>query len=179
MMRGCGALVALIVLLLGAGAGGAVATQTGGPAPDDRPGSGVVGAAMMRPVAGAVVSQLYGCTSFAAEPVDAACAGGHFHSGVDLAAALGTPVVAALDGSAHVVRSALGLGLHVIIDHGGGVTTVYGHLSTVLVADGDPVVAGDRLGDLGSTGNSTGPHLHFEVRRDGVPEDPFLDVALP
>ncbi|HEY6378596.1 MAG TPA: M23 family metallopeptidase [Candidatus Dormibacteraeota bacterium] len=178
-MRACGALVALIVLLLGAGAGGVVATQTGGPALRDGPGSGAAGPAMTRPVAGAVLSQLYGCTSFAAEPVDAACAGGHFHSGIDLAAALGTPVVAALDGSAHVVRAVLGLGLHVVIDHGSGVTTVYGHLSTVLVADGDPVVAGDRIGDLGSTGNSTGPHLHFEVRRGGVPEDPLMDVALP
>jgi murein DD-endopeptidase MepM/ murein hydrolase activator NlpD len=134
---------------------------------------------MTRPVAGAVISQLYGCTAFAAEPVDAACPGGHFHSGVDLAAATGTPVLAALRGNAHVVRSALGYGLHVILDHGEGLTTLYGHLSTVLVAEGDSVITGDRIGDVGSTGNSTGPHLHFEVRRNGVPENPSLDVALP
>jgi murein DD-endopeptidase MepM/ murein hydrolase activator NlpD len=78
-----------------------------------------------------------------------------------------------------VVRSAYGFGLHVILNHGGGLTTLYGHLSTVLVAEGDTVIAGDRIGDVGSTGNSTGPHLHFEVRRNGVPENPLLDVALP
>lgn len=179
MTRGCGCLAAFIVVLLGMGAGG-VAAMPGDRTVQPAGSSGASpGWHMARPVPGAVVSQAYGCTAFSAEPVDTACAGGHFHSGIDLASALGTPVYAALAGSAHVVRSAFGLGLHVVLDHGAGLTTVYGHLSTVLVTEGDTVAAGERIGDVGSTGNSTGPHLHFEVRRNGVPGDPLLDVALP
>lgn len=132
-----------------------------------------------RPVDGAFVSQPFGCTPYAMEPVDRACPSGHTHTGIDLAVAAGTPVHAALDGIAHVVVSATGFGLHVILDHGDGLTTLYGHLESVLVMDGDVVSAGDVIGLAGSTGNSTGPHLHFEVRRDGIAEDPTLDVALP
>jgi len=132
-----------------------------------------------RPVDGAFVSQPFGCTPYAMEPVDHACPSGHTHTGIDLAVASGTPVHATLDGVAHVVVSATGFGLHVILDHGEGLTTLYGHLESVLVMDGDVVNAGDVIGLVGSTGNSTGPHLHFEVRRDGIAEDPTLDVALP
>ena len=135
--------------------------------------------APVRPVSGAVVSQPFGCTAFAAEPVDHACPQGHFHSGIDLAVPAGTPVLASLDGVAHVVVSETGYGLHVVVDDGGGLSTLYAHLATVLVAEGEAVSAGEELGTVGSTGNSTGPHLHFEVRRDGVPEDPLLDLALP
>jgi hypothetical protein len=132
-----------------------------------------------RPVEGAVVSQPFGCTPYTMEPVDRACPSGHIHTGIDLAAPAGTPVHAALDGTAHVVVSATGFGLHVVIDSGDGLTTLYGHLSSVAMHDGDEVAAGDAIGAVGSTGNSTGPHLHFEVRRDGIPENPTLDVALP
>jgi murein DD-endopeptidase MepM/ murein hydrolase activator NlpD len=132
-----------------------------------------------RPVDGAWVSQPFGCTAYSIEPLDRACPGGHIHTGIDLAAPRGTPVHAALDGVAHVVVSATGYGLHVIVDHGDGLTTMYGHLDSVTVEDGDEVSAGDVIGLVGSTGNSTGPHVHFEVRRDGIPEDPTLDVALP
>jgi murein DD-endopeptidase MepM/ murein hydrolase activator NlpD len=134
---------------------------------------------MQRPVVGAVVSQGFGCTGFAAEPVDTACPGGHFHSGIDLAAPLGTPVLAALPGRVHVVRTIGGYGLRVELTHAGGLLTLYGHLSGVDVVDGDVVAAGDRIGEVGSSGNSTGPHLHFEVRRTGIAEDPRIDVALP
>jgi len=75
--------------------------------------------------------------------------------------------------------SAGGYGLHVIIDDGGGLSTLYGHLDSVAVTAGDDVLAGEVIGTLGSTGNSTGPHLHFEVRRDGIAEDPREDIALP
>ena len=142
-------------------------------------GSAAAAGGWTRPVDGAFVSQPFGCTSYAMEPVDRACPSGHTHTGIDLAVAAGTPVHAALDGVAHVVVSATGYGLHVVLDHGDGLTTLYGHLESVSVRDGDEVAAGDVIGLVGSTGNSTGPHLHFEVRRDGIPEDPALDVALP
>lgn len=132
-----------------------------------------------RPVDHAWVSQPFGCTTYAIEPVDRSCPGGHIHTGVDLAAPAGTPVHAVLDGIARVVVSATGYGLHVVLDHGDGLTTLYAHLSSITVHDGDDVAAGDVIGLVGSSGNSTGPHLHFEVRRDGIAEDPTLDVALP
>ena len=132
-----------------------------------------------KPLDGAVISQAFGCTPYSVEPADRSCPSGHIHTGIDLAAPLGIPVHAALDGVARVITSATGFGLHVVLDDGDGLTTLYGHLSTVAVHDGDEVMAGDVIGEVGSTGNSTGPHLHFEVRRDGIAEDPTLDVALP
>jgi murein DD-endopeptidase MepM/ murein hydrolase activator NlpD len=135
--------------------------------------------AWTKPVAGARISQPFGCTSASFEPVDRACAGGHWHSGVDLAVARGAPVLAALGGVARVQWAASGYGLHVLIDHGGGLLTLYAHLEFASVASGSMVAAGDVVGAVGSSGNSTGPHLHFEVRRDGVAEDPLLDVSLP
>ncbi|MBV9101636.1 MAG: M23 family metallopeptidase [Candidatus Dormibacteraeota bacterium] len=133
----------------------------------------------VRPVDGARITQAFGCTSFALEPADVHCPGGHRHSGVDLAAAMGTPVRATLGGVAQVVVDATGFGLHVIIDHGGGLSSLYGHLSSVAVSSGDVVAAGQVIGAVGSSGNSTGPHLHFEIRRDGIPEDPLTDLRLP
>ncbi|HXA28813.1 MAG TPA: M23 family metallopeptidase [Candidatus Angelobacter sp.] len=135
--------------------------------------------AWTRPVDGAVVTQPFGCSQYTMEPVDHSCASGHMHTGIDLGAPLGTPVHAALDGVARVVTSATGYGLHVVLDSGDGLTTLYAHLDSATVHDGDEVAAGDVIGQVGSTGNSTGPHLHFEVRRDGIAEDPALDVALP
>lgn len=61
-----------------------------------------------------------------------------------------------------------------IIDHGNGITTLYGHMSTILVQQGDTVRQGDQIGRVGSTGNSTGPHLHFEVLIDGTPVNAML-----
>jgi murein DD-endopeptidase MepM/ murein hydrolase activator NlpD len=136
-------------------------------------------AGWVKPVDGARVSQPFGCTSAPFEPVDRACAGGHWHSGVDLAAPRGAPVRASLDGVASVFRSATGYGLHVVIDHGGGLVTLYAHLESAVVTDGSALEAGDVVGAVGSSGNSTGPHLHFEVRRDGIAEDPLLDLRLP
>jgi murein DD-endopeptidase MepM/ murein hydrolase activator NlpD len=135
--------------------------------------------AWVKPLARYAVTQGFGCTSVRIEPVDRSCGGGHWHSGIDLAAARGTPVVAAVAGVAAVFVSATGYGLHIVIDSGGGLTTLYGHLAAVTVSTGEYVVAGERIGAVGSTGNSTGPHLHFEVRRDGIAEDPRQDVVLP
>jgi murein DD-endopeptidase MepM/ murein hydrolase activator NlpD len=137
------------------------------------------GVAFHKPVAHAWISLGFGCTSFSFEPVDLACPGGHWHSGIDLAAARGTPVVATLPGLATVVLSATGYGLHVIINHGGGLSSLYGHLDSVVITSGEYVLAGQVIGAVGSSGNATGPHLHFEIRRDGIAEDPRQDLALP
>jgi murein DD-endopeptidase MepM/ murein hydrolase activator NlpD len=142
-------------------------------------GSASTGVAFVKPLAHSWISQGFGCTSFSFEPVDLACPGHHWHSGIDLAAARGTPVMATLPGIATVVISATGYGLHVIIDHGGGLSSLYGHLNTVTVTTGDYVEAGEVIGTVGSTGKATGPHLHFEIRRDGIAEDPRQDLALP
>jgi murein DD-endopeptidase MepM/ murein hydrolase activator NlpD len=142
-------------------------------------GSSAAGVAFVKPLAHAWISQGFGCTSFRLEPVDLACPGHHWHSGIDLAAARGTAVMATLPGVAKVIVSAAGYGLHVIIDHGGGLSSLYGHLNTVIVMTGEYVVAGEVIGTVGASGNATGPHLHFEIRRDGIAEDPRQDVALP
>lgn len=97
---------------------------------------------------------------------------GREHEGIDLAAAAGTPVRAAAGG---VVRKASwygGYGNAVIIDHGNGVSTLYGHNSALTVAVGDRVQAGQTIAKVGSTGDSTGPHLHFEVEVNGKKTDP-------
>lgn len=168
MIRTVALITGVIVVALACVGGGADAAASLG-------GAG----RLVRPVAGARVSQPFGCTWFAQEPVDRACPGGHFHSGIDLAAPPGTPVRACGAGTVTVIHSAWGYGLHVVIDHGGGISSLYGHLSEVDVAGGDYVTAGEVIGAVGSTGNSTGPHLHFEIRRSGVPEDPASDIPLP
>jgi murein DD-endopeptidase MepM/ murein hydrolase activator NlpD len=119
-----------------------------------------------------VETQAYGCTTFALEPVALWCPGGHFHSGVDMAAPAGTPVHAAAAGVATVAWDPNGYGLYLVVQHGGGVSTLYGHLESTAVVSGDPVAAAAEIGRVGSTGLSTGPHLHFEVRRGGRPVDP-------
>lgn len=94
------------------------------------------------------------------------------HSGVDLGVRTGTPVHAMADGTVLLAGARSGYGLAVVLDHGRGWTSMYGHLSRVRVRQGEPVRAGDLLGDSGNTGVSTGPHLHFEVRRYGRAVDP-------
>lgn len=137
------------------------------------------GGAFVIPVSGSTVTQRFGCTSFSFEPRDPNCPSGHFHSGIDLAVPVGTPVRATGSGIAHIFSLQTGYGLHVIVDHGQGLSSLYGHLSAVTVSEGDPVAAGVGIGLVGTTGNSTGPHLHFEIRRDNIPEDPSLDMPLP
>jgi murein DD-endopeptidase MepM/ murein hydrolase activator NlpD len=99
--------------------------------------------------------------------------GSEFHAGQDIAAPRGTPVLAAADGI--VVQSGWqnGYGQTVVIDHGNGLTTRYGHLSKVGVVAGQELKRGDELGQVGSTGRSTGPHLHYEVRIGDVPVSPL------
>jgi murein DD-endopeptidase MepM/ murein hydrolase activator NlpD len=100
------------------------------------------------------------------------------HTGLDINAANGTSIVAANKGKVLVAGWKGGYGNAVIIDHGGGITTLYAHSSKVLVSVGDTVEAGDTIAKVGSTGLSTGPHLHFEVRKDGELTNP-LDYVSP
>lgn len=95
-----------------------------------------------------------------------------FHRGIDLTAAFGTPVLSAAYGVVGGVTRDPMFGLSVHLDHADGYTTVYAHLQEVFVARGDTVSAGQVIGSVGSTGLSTGPHLHFEVLRDGRHRDP-------
>lgn len=124
-------------------------------------------------VEGAVISQQYGCTDFELEPYEPACPTRHFHTGIDLAAPAGVAVHAAGSGVVRVGSDPAGYGINVLIDHGGGMSTLYAHLGATDVASGAAVQEGERLGTVGSTGLSTGPHLHFEVRVRGRPVDPY------
>jgi murein DD-endopeptidase MepM/ murein hydrolase activator NlpD len=95
------------------------------------------------------------------------------HSGLDLGAGKGTPIRAALPGTVYVVRhSTSGYGYHVMVDHGGGFVTLYAHCSKILVTEGQKVEAGTVIAEVGSTGRSTGNHLHFEVRINGEKQNP-------
>ncbi|MGI5245554.1 M23 family metallopeptidase [Dactylosporangium sp. CA-139066] len=98
---------------------------------------------------------------------------GQLHPGVDLGAAEGTPFTAVAAGTVVLCRWNAGYGNNVMIDHGGGVVTVYGHASKLLCHEGQQVRAGDRVALVGNTGHSFGSHLHFEVRQDGKPIEPL------
>lgn len=101
------------------------------------------------------------------------------HAGIDFRAAAGTQILSA--GSGTVIKAGWngGYGRMVEIDHGHGLTTRYAHMSQILVEEGDSVRTGDVVGEVGSSGRSTGPHLHYEVRRNGNATDPlqFLKVG--
>ncbi|MGL5910643.1 MAG: M23 family metallopeptidase [Phycicoccus sp.] len=97
------------------------------------------------------------------------------HQGIDFAAPIGTPVVAAAAGKVTAVRSEAqsgGFGNLLIIDHGSSIETYYAHLDSTSVQVGQQVKVGERIGACGNTGNSTGPHLHFQVNRGGTPINP-------
>lgn len=132
------------------------------------------------PLPSATMTQGFGPTSLTSEPPFAGYA--HFHTGIDLAAPEGSPVLAAADGVVAAVASGTsGYGSYVVLAHGQGIATLYGHLDAVLVKVGDRVARGQPIGLEGSTGNSTGPHCHFEVRVNGQPVDPtpFLPPGPP
>lgn len=124
---------------------------------------------LLRPVAGSVSSPF-------GERVHPVTGEHRHHDGVDLAAAEGTPIRAAEDGVVSFAGQQNGYGNVVIVDHpgpGGGFQTVYAHQSHLGVTQGEQVARGEVIGAVGSTGVSTGPHLHFEVRRGGRAVDPL------
>ena len=101
-----------------------------------------------------------------------------FHAGLDFANDMGDPIVAAASGTVIQTQLRTGYGHTIIIDHGGGWTTLYAHLSGYNVSYGEEVDIGQQIGLIGSTGWSTGPHLHFEVRYQGSPRDPAKYLRL-
>src|SRR5262249_21296923 len=101
-----------------------------------------------------------------------------FHHGTDYRGKPGTPVLAAGNGVVVFAQRCSGYGKVVFVDHGGGVVTRYAHLRKIEVKQGMLVSAGDRIGQVGSTGRTTGPHLHFEVRVDGRDVDPNMALAV-
>jgi len=127
-----------------------------------------------------VITQGFGPSTLPFEPSFAGVA--HFHTGVDVASPQGTPMLAADDGVVALVGSGTtGYGNYVVLAHAGGITTLYGHLLTATVRQGDHLTQGQVIGLEGSTGYSTGPHVHFEVRVNGLPVDPlpYLPPGAP
>lgn len=103
-----------------------------------------------------------------------------FHKGQDISAPMGAPVIATADGKVVIAGWLRGYGWVVYIDHGNGISTRYGHLSRIDVAVGQSIKRGEQLGLVGSTGRSTGPHLHYEVLINGQATNPvpYLPVVM-
>jgi murein DD-endopeptidase MepM/ murein hydrolase activator NlpD len=127
---------------------------------------------VLKPVASTTISSSFGnrVDPFTGHPA--------LHPGIDFPNPTGTTVHAAGDGKVIYASPMSGYGNLVEIDHGNGYVSYYGHLSAYLVHVGDEVQAGDAIARVGSTGRSTGPHLHFEVRRDNHPIDPSPFLAI-
>lgn len=122
------------------------------------------------PTDGGVISSGYGART---GPIE----GGYdWHPGIDIAVEFGTPVYAAAAGTVEQAGPNGGYGRYVRIAHGNGYETAYGHMSGLAVAAGQKVIKGEIIGFVGSTGYSTGPHLHYEVLADGQTIDPFYVV---
>ncbi|MFM7378964.1 MAG: M23 family metallopeptidase [Erythrobacter sp.] len=119
------------------------------------------------PVEGAALTSGFGMR---AHPV---LGGMRKHTGIDLAAPTGTPVYATADGIVSRADWFGGYGLYISVEHGASMQTRFGHLSRLAVAAGDSVKKGDLIGYVGSTGRSTGPHLHYEVRVEGIAVNPI------
>jgi murein DD-endopeptidase MepM/ murein hydrolase activator NlpD len=135
-------------------------------------GTTVSGLILSWPMAGGRVTQPFGPSDLLLEPPLGPYA--HFHTGIDIAAPFGTTVTAAAPGVVVAVgHSSIGYGNYVVIGHGGGIMTLYGHLLETDVLVGNTVARGQRIGLEGSTGWSTGPHVHFELRVNDSVVDPM------
>lgn len=99
-----------------------------------------------------------------------------FHNGADLAADIGTPVLAFADGTVEFIGESEAYGLYIQLDHGNGVKTFYCHCSALYTPKGESVVKGQAIAAVGDTGNATGPHLHLEIKKDGVLLNPLYYV---
>jgi murein DD-endopeptidase MepM/ murein hydrolase activator NlpD len=95
-----------------------------------------------------------------------------FHEGLDISARIGTEIIAPSDGVVVEIGKTYGFGNLLIISHGYGIKTIYGHLSKTLVKKGQSVKRGDKIALIGNTGRTTGPHLHYEIQLNGVPVNP-------
>jgi murein DD-endopeptidase MepM/ murein hydrolase activator NlpD len=127
---------------------------------------GVAAVPTLWPVQGRVTAS-YG------ERIDPFSGEGAFHRGIDIASEIGTRIVAPADGVVKFSDLINGYGRAVIIDHGNGISTLYGHLSGFAVSAGQLIHRGDTLGYVGQSGRSTGPHLHYEVRVLNTPVNPY------
>jgi murein DD-endopeptidase MepM/ murein hydrolase activator NlpD len=181
LLGGVGALAALVatpvlivVLAMGVGVSHGLSLDMPIVAP---PGPPLADGELLCPVPGAVLTQPFGPSELSGEPAMFGFA--HFHTGLDLAVPLGTPIRAAEGGQ--VIQAAgetnslgflVGYGNLVRIQANGGRVDYYGHMIQFAVQRGDVVQANQVIGFVGSTGYSTGPHVHFEVRQDGTPIDP-------
>ena len=125
----------------------------------------VASAPSLWPVQGVVTSSF-------GERMDPFNGEGAFHKGIDIATAMGTPVRATADGVVLIAAMANGYGREVRIDHGHGIQTIYGHMSGFAVVTGEEVKHGEIIGYVGSSGRSTGPHLHYEVLIHETPVNP-------
>jgi murein DD-endopeptidase MepM/ murein hydrolase activator NlpD len=128
------------------------------------------------------VTQTFGCTDFAGEPSPPpgySCPKSrpYFHTGLDIAGPYGSEVDATDGGIAYTYPGAYGYGNHVIIVHANGYASLYGHLSSFAIGSGQGVAKGQKIGYEGSTGFSSGPHLHFEIRLNDAPQDPCRYVV--
>jgi murein DD-endopeptidase MepM/ murein hydrolase activator NlpD len=103
---------------------------------------------------------------------------GAFHSGVDISSSFGTPVIAPADGTVVFADFLGGYGRAIMIDHGHGITTRFGHLANFAVIAGQRIQRGDTIGYVGLSGRSTGPHLHYEVRINDTPVNPHKYLRL-
>ena len=103
---------------------------------------------------------------------------GAFHSGVDIGSSFGHPIVAPADGVVTVTENMGGYGKTIMIDHGNGISTRYGHLSGFAVMVGQRVQRGELIGYVGESGRSTGPHLHYEVRINDTPVNPYKYLRM-
>jgi murein DD-endopeptidase MepM/ murein hydrolase activator NlpD len=132
-------------------------------------------------VKGATVTQRFGCTTVELEPFDPFCPSRHVHTGIDLAAAAGSPIYAATAGRVRVGYDEHGAGLFVSVTFDDHVRILYCHLLMAHAVTGTMVEPGAPIGEVGSSGLSTGPHLHFEIQVDGRSVDParWLESSVP